>query len=161
ADVSTRQYLIDSPRRDKPGRPPIDDEEAARRKALEHAKLQRMVEYADTGACLRATILQYFGDPAARDRCEACGNCQPRAIDGYEREMVRTLLAGIVAAGERYGRFRIVALLAGDTQTLPSSLARLPAAGSLRGHSSDAISRWIDAAIAAGLIAVSKDQYRT
>jgi len=161
ADVSTRQYLIDSPRRDKPGRPPVDRPETARRKALEHAKLQRMVEYAGTAACLRGTILRYFGDPAARDRCDACSNCQPRAIDASEREMVRTILAGIAAAGERYGRSRITALLAGDTQTLPPSLTGLPAAGSLRGHTADAISRWVDAAIGAGLIAVSTDRYHT
>src|SRR6185436_1083549 len=38
-DVATRQFLIDSPKRDKPGRAPQDPEELARRKALEHRKL--------------------------------------------------------------------------------------------------------------------------
>jgi ATP-dependent DNA helicase RecQ len=81
ADVATRQFLIDSPRRDKPGHAstPGDEEEIARRKALEHRKLQRLIEYADTSSCLRATILQYFGDPAAHDPCGSCGNCRPDA----------------------------------------------------------------------------------
>src|SRR5262249_55623457 len=74
ADVATRQFLIDSPRREKPAAraAPIDPAEAARRKELEHKKLQRMIEYANAAACLRATILGYFGDPAVRDRCIAC-----------------------------------------------------------------------------------------
>lgn len=36
--------------------------EVTRRKAMEHAKLFRMVAYADAAGCLRATILRYFGD---------------------------------------------------------------------------------------------------
>lgn len=71
---------IDSPRRDKPGRPmfDVDPADVARRKELEHKKLERMIAYAETGECLRATILRYFGDPAVRDPCGACGNCGRR-----------------------------------------------------------------------------------
>jgi ATP-dependent DNA helicase RecQ len=90
--VSIRQFLIDSPRRGKAdGLVKIDAEEIERRKAIEHAKLQRMIAYADTSACLRATILQYFGDPAVRIPCGACGNCQPDALDAHDRELVRKL----------------------------------------------------------------------
>jgi superfamily II DNA helicase RecQ len=71
-----------------------DSEEAARRRALEHAKLRLMVAYADTRACLRATILRYFGDPDVREPCGACANCSPGALDAYERELVRRILAG-------------------------------------------------------------------
>jgi ATP-dependent DNA helicase RecQ len=76
-DIVTREFLIDSPRRDKTGRrgPELDPTEAARRKELEHKKLHRMVGYAQTTDCLRATILRYFGEPAAADRCRSCGNC--------------------------------------------------------------------------------------
>jgi ATP-dependent DNA helicase RecQ len=78
-DVATRLFLIDGPRRHKPGqRAALDPAEVARRKQLEHRKLQRMIDYADTTSCLRATILRYFGDPAVRDRCGSCGNCHPR-----------------------------------------------------------------------------------
>ena len=42
-------------------------------------KLRRMIEYADTSACLRATILQYFGDTTARERCDSCGNCRRKS----------------------------------------------------------------------------------
>jgi ATP-dependent DNA helicase RecQ len=160
-DVSTRQFLIDSPRREKPGRPPVEPEEAERRKQLEHLKLQRMIEYADAAACLRAAILRYFGDPAVREPCAACGNCRPGAIDAHERELVRKILAGIARAGERYGRARIVAMLLGETDDLPPALTRLSTTGLLRAETRDTVRGWMNAAITAGLVSVSKDQYRT
>jgi ATP-dependent DNA helicase RecQ len=161
ADVSTRQFLIDSPRKEKPGAVAVDPAEIARRKEIEHSKLHRMIAYAETGECLRATILRYFGDPAALDSCRSCGNCRPRALDAYDREIVRKILAGIARAGERYGRRRIVAMLVGDTADLPASLAGLPVAGSLRHEGLEALNGWIGSAVAAGLIALSQDHYRT
>ncbi len=163
-DLVTREFLIDSPKRDNSGHrrgAPIDPEEAARRKALEHAKLRRMVDYADTPACLRATILRYFGDPDVREPCGACGNCQPGALDAYERQLVRKILAGIARAGERFGRRRIVDMLLGDNRDLPPALTQLSTCGLLKHETPDALHAWIDAGVAAGLIVVSRDQYRT
>ncbi len=164
ADVATREFLIDSPRPSRPGRPAmaVDPAEVARRKEIERLKLQRMIAYAGTPDCLRTTILRYFGDPAVRESCGSCGNCRPSgAVDPHDRELVRKILAGVARAGERYGRRRIVAMLIGDTGDLPPSLARLSTAGLLRHESPDALDRWIDAAVAAGLLVFSKDQYRT
>jgi len=162
--VATRQFLIDvSTRstRSAPGLRAADDAEQARRKALEHKKLERMIAYADTGGCLRATILRYFGDPAVCAPCRSCGNCQPQGIDAYDRESLRKVLSGIARAGERYGRRRIVAMLVGDTGELPPVLTTLSTTGLLRHEPPATLDQWLDAAIAAGLIAVSKDQYRT
>ncbi|HET7618190.1 MAG TPA: ATP-dependent DNA helicase RecQ [Vicinamibacterales bacterium] len=162
ADVETRRFLIDAPRRETPGRrrTMVRPEEAARRKALEHRKLHRMIEYADTGGCLRAAILRYFGDPAAREPCGACGNCRADALDTYELDLVRKILAGIARAGERYGRHRIVAMLVGDDD-LPPALAHLSTTGLLRAEPPDSVREWLQAAIDAGLVTVSPDQYRT
>ena len=165
ADVVTRRFLIDSPRRNnsahRRGAAPLDPEEAGRRRALEHAKLERMVEYADTSTCLRATILRYFGDPDVREPCGACGNCCPGALDHYDRELVRKILAGIARSGERYGRTKIVAMLTGDTSDLPAPLARLSTTGLLRHEPADALHEWIRACIEASLISVSNDRFRT
>jgi len=165
ADVETRRFLIDSPRKDNSAHrrhaASLDPEEAARRRTLEHAKLRRMVEYADTRACLRATILRYFGDPDVREPCGACGNCCPDALDAYEREVVRKILAGIARAGERYGRNRIVAMLVGDTGDLPSPLTCLSTTGLLRHEPPDALHDWINACVGASLVRVSNDRFRT
>jgi ATP-dependent DNA helicase RecQ len=165
ADVEIRRFLIDAPRKDNSAHRrasgPPDPAEAERRRTLEHARLRRMVEYADTRGCLRATILRYFGDPDAREPCGACANCCPGALDAYERDLVRKILAGIARAGEGYGRNRIVAMLVGDTSDLPAPLTRLSTTGLLRHESADALHDWIGACVAAALVSVSNDRFRT
>lgn len=46
-----------------------------RRRAADLAKLQAVQKYAYTKDCRRGFVLRYFGDPAARSRCEGCDNC--------------------------------------------------------------------------------------
>jgi ATP-dependent DNA helicase RecQ len=162
ADVATRQFLIDNPRRDKPAQAtaPRDEAAIARRKEVEHRKLQQMIAYADESACLRATILAYFGDMAAGEPCASCGNCRPDAIDAHERELVRKILAGIARAGERYGRHCVAAMLLGSTEEVPPALAKLSTFGLLRDETHETLRDWIGASVSAGLIAVSNDQYQ-
>jgi ATP-dependent DNA helicase RecQ len=157
-DVFTRQFLIDSPRKDKAGRPAVDPEEAARRKELERRKLARMIAYAGTSACLRSTILEYFGDPERRPSCESCGNCRPGGLDAYERDLLRKILAGVARAGERCSRDRIVSMLVGATRSLPPWLANLSTAGLLRHEPCSTVEAWIDAAAAAGLLAAGRQR---
>ncbi len=170
-DVQTREFLIDRPRPVTPGltgqerrhgRAPaaLEPSEVTRRKEIERRKLQRMIEYAETSRCLRGAILRYFGDPAAQDRCGSCGNCEPAHLAPQDREILRTILTGIARAGERYGRRRIAAMLIGDCAGLPETLTKLSTTGALRQHPSSEIEQWLEAAIAAGLVTVSNDQYR-
>lgn len=164
ADVKTREFLIDRAREEASGRSfvPLDPAEVGRRKEIEHKKLRRMVAYADTAACLRATILRYFGDPASREPCAACGNCDRREPIGEAANLLlRKILSGIARAGERYGRRKITAMLVGHTDDLPDSLTRLSTTGLLRDEDPHTIERWIDAARGGGLIRASEDKYQT
>jgi hypothetical protein len=52
-------------------------------------------------------------------------------------------------------------MLVGDTSELPADLTTLSTTGLLRHEQSATIGQWIDAGVAAGLIAVSNDRYRT
>jgi superfamily II DNA helicase RecQ len=140
----------------------IAREERERGKTLEHTKLRRMIAYAETAACLRATILRSFGDPAAREPCGACGSCDRREPLGEaDRLPLRKVLSGIARAPRPYGRRRIVAMLVGHTEGLPEDLMRLSTTGLLGAHEPRLIERWIESACAAGLIALSEDHYRT
>ncbi|MGC1321033.1 MAG: DNA helicase RecQ [Candidatus Udaeobacter sp.] len=73
------------------------DEKTEKEARIARAQLQQMVHYAETRACRRSTLLEYFGEtyPARRDdagdptpppevSCESCDNClQPReTFDG-------------------------------------------------------------------------------
>lgn len=163
ADVKTREYLIDNGRDGLPDRAAteVDPAERERRKGLEHRKLRRMVAYADSADCLRATILRYFGDSAAPVACGSCGTCARRTTIGPEALMlVRKVLSGIARAGERYGRRRIAAMLVGVMDDLPAALTNLSTTGLLAGEEPRTIERWIDAAAGAGLVTASPDEYR-
>jgi ATP-dependent DNA helicase RecQ len=163
-DVKTREFLIDRENEedaDREARRP-DPVEIARRKELDHKKLRRMVAYADTVNCLRWTILQYFGDPAARGQCGSCSSCaRLKPIDDDDCLLVRKILSGVARAGERYGRRRIAAMLTGQLEDLPDPLTRLSTTGLLRDEPLVTIERWIDAINAAGLLRSSDDKYRT
>lgn len=164
ADVKTREFLIDHARAADARRARVDitREERDRRKVLEYAKLRRMLAYAETAACLRATILRYFGDPAAHDPCGACGTCDRREpIGEADRLFLRKILSGIARAPRPYGRRRIAAMLVGHTEGLPAELRRQSTTGLLRDCAPRLVEHWIDSACAAGLIATSADQYRT
>jgi len=60
----------------------IDWELFDRRRRAELAKLDAMQQYAYLRNCRRGFVLRYFGDPAARPRCEGCDNCLGTHVAG-------------------------------------------------------------------------------
>jgi ATP-dependent DNA helicase RecQ len=50
-----------------------------RRRRAELAKLDAVQMYAYTKYCRRSFVLKYFGDPAARPKCDGCDNCIAQA----------------------------------------------------------------------------------
>ena len=54
---------------------PVDWQGLDRRRTGELRKLEMVQKYAYTKQCRRAFVLRYFGDPAARPRCDNCDNC--------------------------------------------------------------------------------------
>ena len=53
----------------------IDWHSIDRRRNSELSKLEAVQRYAYTKACRRSFVLKYFGDPAARPKCDGCDNC--------------------------------------------------------------------------------------
>ena len=50
-------------------------------------RLQLMIEYCETSSCLRAYILNYFGEDSP-GRCGACGSCAGEAREGVSEDLV-------------------------------------------------------------------------
>ncbi|MEX0879775.1 MAG: ATP-dependent DNA helicase RecQ [Thermoanaerobaculia bacterium] len=168
-DVRTRTFLIehsDDPASppDAPGprpRPP-GDSERERKRELDRRKLARMIAYADSSGCYRATILGYFGEREAPPDCGFCGNCLRRQdLSAEELIRLRKILSGVARGGERWGKRKVVAMLTGDLEGLPESLVRLSTTGILAGESARAVGAWIDAAQGGGILAATDDVYRT
>jgi ATP-dependent DNA helicase RecQ len=57
-----------------------------RRRAADIAKLQAVQKYAYTKECRRGFVLRYFGDPAAKRKCEGCDNCLGITVAATEEE---------------------------------------------------------------------------
>ena len=155
ARISHRQGSRRAPGR---RRPPLDPMEVARRKDLEHRKLRRMIGYAETSGCLRATILRY----SAIDRNESHADLQqlcpadrrrrrtapPRAQDSVRHRARR----------ERYGKPRSPQCSSGIStsfrQTDPIDDDGTSAQRGAAGRGTSARRR-----CGAGLVRVSNDQY--
>jgi len=141
---------------------PADPAQRERKRELDRAKLKRMISYADTTSCLRATILRYFGERDTASRCGFCGNCGRRAALGEEDVLlVRKVLSGVARAGERWGKRKIAAMLTGRVEDLPESLTGLSTTGILSNETAKAVEAWIDSLVGAELLRASDDVYRT
>ena len=63
---------------------PVDWAGLDRRRRGELRKLEMIQKYAYTDQCRRAFVLRYFGDPAARPKCDGCDNCLGVRIEASE-----------------------------------------------------------------------------
>ena len=155
-DVRTREFLIEQT--DEGG----ESEQRARRRDLDRSKLSRMIAYADSAGCFRATILGYFGESDAALECGFCGNCaRRRELSEDDLLRLRKILSGVARGGGRWGKRRIVAMLTGELEGLPDALAGLSTTGILEADGPRVVADWIDAAQGGGLLAASPDAYRT
>ena len=164
-DVRTREFLIereDSEEDPRRRREPPDPEQRERRRELERKKLRRMIAYADSTGCHRATLLGYFGEKDVAPRCGACGNCGRRhTLDPDQLLRLRKILSGVARGGERWGKRRIAAMLTGSLEGLPERLVGLSTTGLLEGERPRVVEEWIEAAVGAGFLAATDDVYRT
>ena len=166
-DVRTREFLIDqgddaafpadAAQTHSAGRSERD-----RKRDLDRRKLARIIAYADSSGCYRATLLGYFGEREAAPECGFCGNCaRRRTLLPEDLLRLRKILSGVARGGERWGKRKVVAMLTGDLEGLPDPLLRLSTTGILAGESARSVGDWIDAAQGGGLLAATDDPYRT
>jgi ATP-dependent DNA helicase RecQ len=160
-DVRTREFLIEQT--DSGARSSgLDSENGERRRELESRKLARMIAYADSSGCYRATILRYFGEREAPADCGFCGNClRRRELSPADLLRLRKILSGVARSGERWGKRKLVAMLTGDLEGLPEPLTGLSTTGILEGENPGTVGTWIDAAQGGGLLSATDDAYRT
>jgi len=159
-DVRTREFLIGQSEGSEDRR---DLERApSTRRDLERRKLARMIAYADSSGCYRATILGYFGERGAPSECGFCGSCsRRREVSGEDLLRLRKILAGVARGGERWGKRKVMAMLTGDLDGLPEPLTHLSTTGILSGESPRTVGDWIEAAQGGGLLEATDDVYRT
>ena len=159
ADVRLREFLITSSGDSGPKSP--------ERQAAERDRLRVMMTYVYARSCRRAFLLDYFGDPEAQAGCAGCDICDERSaahpLDDADHLLVRKVLATVARLDDRFGRNKIALVLEGSTakEITGAGLDKLGTYGVLGGRSHAFVLDLLGSCEAAGLLAVSGDEYPT
>lgn len=123
-------------------------------------KLQAIINYVNTNKCLRAFILEYFGQQA-KEKCNNCSNC----LDTFEKIDVsvdsQKILSCIYRLNQRYGMTTVVSCLKGsrNKQAMDKGLQNLSTFAIMKDKSQKYIRDLIGVLIADGYIKVSGLRY--
>jgi len=132
-----------------------------RDKTGEYQKLNEIVTYCNTDRCLRAYILDYFGEKDTTPHCGNCGNCN----NDIERTDVtleaQKIMSCIKRMGERFGSVVVADVLRGSNTEKIRTMGfdKLTTYGVMREYSKDTIKELISFLIAEGYIVLYGDQY--
>nr|WP_325212582.1 DNA helicase RecQ [uncultured Oscillibacter sp.] len=156
-DVQTAKYLITHSQE-------AQEEENPERLRRDLSRLDRMVRYCKTGGCLRADLLDYFGEIHG-GHCGNCGNC---AGDFVERDVTveaQKILSAVARVEKRYacglGAAAVIKLLRGsrDKRTLQLGLDQLPTYGALKGVDQERVRRYVDLLLEEGFLRSDGEEY--
>ncbi len=137
----------------------------AHKRALDEARLDAMVGYADNRKCRHAYILEYFGENPQRGLCSACDSCIGRTgappLNPAQRVIVSKVLSCVARMKGRFGPKRICQVLVGDDDSYleEKGLTQLSTYGILPEYKAFELGRILDELVSAGCIEVSEDQY--
>ena len=154
-DVRTAKFLIANSQ---------EQAEDPNRLRRDLSRLNRMVGYCKTGGCLRAELLDYFGEIHG-GRCGNCGNCAGDFVDRDVTVEAQKILSAVARVEKLHpyglGAAAIIKLLRGsrDQRTLRLGLDRLPTHGALKGVDRDQIQRWIDHLMEEGFLRSEGEEY--
>jgi ATP-dependent DNA helicase RecQ len=130
-------------------------------KTGEYQKLNEIVAYCNTDKCLRAYILDYFGEMETKEHCGSCGNCNNHIERTDVTLEAQKIISCIKRMGERFGSVVVADVLHGsNTQKIRAmGFDKLTTYGIMREYSKDTIKELISFLIAEGYIALFGDQY--
>ncbi|MCL1974885.1 MAG: DNA helicase RecQ [Firmicutes bacterium] len=159
-DVQTQRYFIENAQENEE----LSEEERRAVYMRDMKRLQKMTNYCKTNTCLRAYILNYFGENNAGE-CGNCGNC----INEYIKQDItidaQKILSAVARVERKYanslGITQIVRMLHGsrDQRILQLKLDALPTYGIMRNTPRQTIREYIEQLIAQGYIAITEDEY--
>jgi ATP-dependent DNA helicase RecQ len=93
------------------------DEKSESEARIARAQLRQMVQYAETRACRRSTLLRYFGEDRPEEPCNGCDNClsPPETFDGTiaAQKFLSCILRVQQKSGFTFGLNHIVEVLTG------------------------------------------------
>lgn len=127
----------------------------------QYRKLNSMVDYCNTEQCLRAYILDYFGEKPQKDSCGNCGNCLNSRESTDITVEAQKILSCIKRMGERFGTGVITDVLRGANTAKIRDLGfeRLSTYGIMRDYTKDTIRELLSFLTADGFLEIDGGKY--
>lgn len=161
-DIQTAKFLINHAEEN-------DELSPAEReliRARDLARLEQMIAYCKTTSCLRAYLLNYFGEKTEAS-CEYCGSCTAKTERQDITEQAQKILSAVTRAENKFklglGLVLIVKILRGSKEQRVKQLGldKLPTYGIMRDDDIITIRAYIDALISEGYLILSQGEYPT
>ena len=139
-------------------------EERTRLQTRDLERLDQMVGYCKTTACLRQYLLDYFGEHLA----EPCGNCSSCQGNFVERDITveaQKILSGVARVERMYpyglGVAQVIHMLRGsrNQRVLSLKLDTLPTYGILREVPREQVQAYVDCLVERGYLVVTKTEF--
>ena len=129
----------------------------------EYDKLNSMVDYCNTGGCLRAYILKYFGEASKEKECHYCGNCNNSTEETDITIEAQKIMSCIKRMHEQFGSSQVVDVLRGANTSRIRDLHffELSTYGIMREYSKDTLKELISYLVAERYISLEGDKYPT
>ena len=140
--------------------PHLQNKEAEIFTKIQHDKLDRLVEFCQTGHCRRRVLLQYFEEKTELDcmNCDCCTSPKDK-IDGLI--LAQKILSAIGRTGERFGANYILDILIGDEndKVLHNQHQTLPTFGIGKDRSKKEWNSYLNQLIGIGMVEVKYDGF--
>lgn len=148
-DIQVQKYFID------------ESSMSEERKNYEYNKLRAMVDYCYTSKCLRAFILQYFGEKEVMENCGNCSNCNDTREEKDITVEAQKIFSCVYRMKERFGVNMVADVLKGseNKKVLSTSLDKLSTYGIMKEFTQKQISSLINKLIADEYLAITDDAY--
>ena len=157
ADVRLNQFLIEH------SQDGSELDEQTQQIVAQRAKerLKQMTFYAAGSGCLRARILQYFGETPEQQRCNNCSACLTAATEQDVTREAGQIVSCVMALQGRYGRATVVKILCGqkDERIRAKGLDKLSAFGCLRRMGEAGVRAIIDELVMDEVLEVTQGDY--
>ncbi|WP_238988271.1 DNA helicase RecQ [Filibacter tadaridae] len=148
-DVQTQRFLI-------------DQSQDQSRIPAELEKLQGMIDYCHTEACLQKFIITYFGETDVAE-CGHCANCTDTRESSDVTEDVQKVLSCVIRMGQRFGKAMISQVLTGsrNKKVLEFGFDKLSTYGLMKNRNAKDISDFIEFIISENCLSVENGQFPT
>jgi len=151
-DIVTARFLIEQSSEDES-------------KQTAYKKLQSMVDYCNTGQCLRSAILEYFGETNVSQNCNTCGNCNSSVelldVTIEAKKILSCVFRMEERTGQHFGSGMLIDVLRGSQKDRLKSLGldNISTWGLMKEYSKEEIKEIADYLTADGYLGVSEGEY--